>query len=87
MLSSIAEWAGVALATGVVAGIALLAVVATGAWWLRRRVRRRLGVFALTVAGRASRAAAAAAGGRWQRLSPRRPPDRGWPPARPMGSG
>ena len=86
MLSSIAEWAGVALAAGVVAGIVLLAGVAAGAWWLHRRVRRRLGVFALTVAGRASRAAAAAAGGRWERRSPRWLPDRGWPPARPMGS-
>ncbi len=86
MLSSIAGWAGVALAAGVVAGIVLLAGVAAGAWWLRRRVRRRLGVFALTVAGRAGRPAAAAAGGRWEPLPPRRLPDRGWQPARPMGS-
>ena len=86
MLSSIAEWAGVALATGVVAGIVLLAVVATGAWWLRRRVRRRLGVFALIIAGHARQAAAGAAGGRWELLSPRRLPDRGWQPAGPPES-
>ena len=66
MLSHIAEWAGMVLAVGVVAGLVVLAAGSVGVWWLYRRVRRRVRAFTGTAAGHALQPAAAAAGrGKW----------------------
>jgi hypothetical protein len=64
MLSSVALRAGELLAAAVLAGGVLLAVAAAAVWWLRRRIRRRLQVLGLALAGRAQAAAAGAASGR-----------------------
>lgn len=82
MLSSVAEWAGVALAAVVGTGLVLLAVAATGVWRPRRKARR-LAAVAVIMAGHAGRAAAGAAGGRWQRLV-NRVPARSWHRAGPQ---
>ena len=62
MLSHIAEWVGVVLAAGLVAGLVVLAAGSAGVWWLYRRVRRRVEAFTGTAAGYALQTAAAAAG-------------------------
>lgn len=69
MLSSVAVGAGELLATMLAAGIVVLAAAVTGVWWLRRRVRRRLGTINHA-------AAAAHAGWRWLLSQPA--PDRRW---------
>jgi hypothetical protein len=60
MASSVALLAAVLIAVALAAWIGLLAVVASGVWWLRRRVRRRLHLLGLTSANRPRRAAASA---------------------------
>jgi len=69
MLSSVAVRAGELMATMLAAGIVVLAAAVTGVWWLRRRVRRRLGTINHA-------AAAAHAGWRWLLSQP--VPDRRW---------
>ena len=69
MLSSVAVRAGELLATMLAAGIVVLAAAVTGVWWLRRRVRRRLGTINHATA-------AAYAGWRWLLSQP--VPDRRW---------
>jgi hypothetical protein len=64
MLTSAAEWAAAVLAAGVVAGLVLLAAGAAGAWWLYRRLRRRVEAFTSTTARYALQTAAGAAAGR-----------------------
>lgn len=67
MASSIALLAAVLVGAALVAGIGLVAVMASGVWWLRRRVRRRLGVLGLVLASR-PRGANPSAGGAGSRL-------------------
>ena len=69
MLSSVAVRAGELLATMLAAGIVVVAAAVTGVWWLRRRVRPRLGTINHA-------AAAAHAGWRWLLSQPA--PDRRW---------
>jgi hypothetical protein len=78
MLSSVALHAGELLAAALLAGAALVAVMAAGGLWLRRRVRRRLRPIGPALAGRARGAAAVAggAGSRWLWSLP--VPDRRW---------
>jgi len=78
MLSSIALYGGEVLAAGLLAVALCVAVMAAGALWLRRRVRRRLQVLGPALAGRARGAAAVAggAGSRWLWSLPA--PDRRW---------
>jgi hypothetical protein len=70
MLVHIAEWAGAVLATGVVAGLVMLAVGAAGVWWLYRRLRRRMETLTSTAAKYALQTAAVAADARRGRLPP-----------------
>jgi hypothetical protein len=70
MLSHIAEWVGVVLAVGVVAGLVVLAAGSVGVWWLYRRLRRRLEPFASAVAGYALQAGAVTAAARRGKLPP-----------------
>lgn len=71
MLAHFAEWAGAVMATGLAAGLVVLAAGAAGLWWLYRRVRRRLeGATALAARYARQYAVGAAAGGR-VRLPPR----------------
>ena len=70
MLVHIAEWAGAVLATGVVAGLGMLAVGAAGVWWLYRRLRRRMETLTSTAAKYALQTAAVAADARRGRLPP-----------------
>ena len=70
MLVHIAEWAGAALAAGVVAGVVVLAAGAAGAWWLCRRLRRRVEAFTSTAARYALQATDVAAAARQGRLPP-----------------
>lgn len=78
MESSVAVRAGELLAAALLAGTALLAVMAAGVWWLRQRVRRRLEGLGLVQASRVRRPAASAggAGSRWLWSLPL--PDRRW---------
>jgi hypothetical protein len=82
MLSSVALHAGELLAAALLAGVTLVAVVAAGAVWLRRRVRRRLDGLGRILAVRGREAAAMAggsvgsAGSRWLWSLP--VPDRRW---------
>ncbi len=78
MLSSVAAHAGVLLAGAMFAGATLVAVVAAGAVWLRRRMRRRLDGLGRVLAIRARGAAAVTggAGSRWLWSMP--VPDRRW---------
>jgi len=78
MLSSVALRAGELLAVGLVAAVVFVAMLAAGAVWLRRRVRRRLDVLGPVLAGRARGTAALAgsAGSRWLWSLP--VPDRRW---------
>jgi hypothetical protein len=78
MLSSVALHASELLAAALLAGAVFMTVMAAGALWLRRRVRRRLEAPAPVLASRA-RGAAAVAGGtgsRWLWSLP--VPDRRW---------
>jgi hypothetical protein len=77
MVSSVALLAGVLVAAVLVVGLALVAVMAGGVWWLRRRVRHRLQVLGL-LASRPRRAGAPAggAGSSWFWSLPT--PDRRW---------
>ena len=59
MLTSVAEWAVAVLAGGVVAGLVLLVAGGAGAWWLYRRLRRRVEAFTSTTARYALQTAAA----------------------------
>jgi hypothetical protein len=78
MLSSVAVHAGELLAAGLLAGVVFVAVMAAGAVWLRRKVRRRLQALGPVLAGRA-RGAAVVAGGTWSRWVWSLPvPDRHW---------
>ena len=71
MLAHFAEWAGAAVAAGVVAGLVVLAAGAAALWLLYRRVRRRLeGATAFAARYARQYAVGAAAGGR-VRLPPR----------------
>ena len=78
MVSSVALRAGELVVAALLAGTALLAVMAAGVWWLRRRVRRRLEVLGLVRAGRTRGvySAAGPAGSRWLWSLPL--PDRRW---------
>lgn len=82
MLSSVALHAGELLAAGLLAGAVFVAVMAAGAVWLRRRVRRRLDGLGQVLAVRARETAAMAgsslgsAGSRWLWSLP--VPDRRW---------
>jgi hypothetical protein len=71
MLTQIAEWAGVVLAAGVVAGLVVLAAGAAGVWWLYRRLRCRVEAFTAAWARYALQTAGVAADARRGRLPPR----------------
>jgi len=71
MLVHLAEWAGAVAATGVVAGLVVLAAGAAGAWLLYRRVRRRLEGATVMVARYALHGAAGAVARGQVRLPPR----------------
>jgi hypothetical protein len=77
MLGTFAVRAGELLAAVLAAGIAALAAVAGGVWWLKRRVRR-LGRLGRAAAGRAGLVAAGAAGAGRRWLWSRPVPDRRW---------
>jgi len=62
MVSSALEWTAAVLASGMVAGLVLLAAGAAGLWWVRRWVRRRMKAFTGTAAGYALQTGAAAVG-------------------------
>jgi hypothetical protein len=70
MLWHIAEWAGAVLAAGVVAGLVVLAAGAAGAWWLYRRLRRRVEAFTTAAARYALQTTGVAAALRRGRLPP-----------------
>lgn len=78
MLSSVALHAGELLGAGLLAAAACVAVLAAGAVWLRRRVRRRREWLGLVRAGRARGAAAVAGGAGWRWLWSLPVPDRRW---------
>jgi hypothetical protein len=79
MVSSVALLVGVLVAAGLVAGIALVAVMAGGVWWLRRRVQRRLEMLGLVWASRPRRATAPVGGtGSWWLWSLPTPDRRWW---------
>ena len=78
MLSSVALHAGELLAAGLLAGAVYVVVLAAGAVWLRRRVRRRLEGLSLVLASRARGAAAMAGGASWRWLWSLPVPDRRW---------
>jgi hypothetical protein len=71
MLWHIAEWAGVVLAAGVVAGLVVVAAVSAGGWLLYRGLRRRVEAFTGMAARHALQAAGLAADARRGRLPPR----------------
>lgn len=75
MLAHIAEWAGAAVAAGVIAGLVLLAAGAAAAWWLYRRLRRRVQTFTGTAARYTLQAAAGAAAAGRGRAPARVTPD------------
>ena len=74
MLPDVAVRAGELLAAGAV----LVAVTAAAAWWLQRRIRRRLERIGLAAAGRAGGISAGAARAGWRWLWSRPLPDRRW---------
>jgi hypothetical protein len=74
MLPNVAVRAGELLAAGVV----VLAVTVATAWWVKRRVRRRLERIGLAMAGRAGGVAADTARAGWRWLWSRPLPDRRW---------
>jgi len=78
MLPNVAVRGGELLAAVLIAGSLCVTVAAAGAWWLKRRVRRRLERLWRAVPNRAAGAAAGAAraGRRW--LWSRPVPDRRW---------
>jgi hypothetical protein len=79
MVSSVALLVGVLVAAVLVAGLALVAVMAGGVWWLRRRVRHRLQVLGLVLPSRPRRAGAPAGGaGSWWLWSLPTPDRRWW---------
>jgi hypothetical protein len=71
MLTQIAEWAGAALAAGVVAGLMVAAAVSAGVWLLYRRLRRHMEAFTSMAARHALQTAELAAAVRQGRLPPR----------------
>ena len=71
MLPHIVEWAGAVLAAGVVAGLVVLVAGIAGAWWLYRRLRRRVEALAGTATRHALQAATVAAAARRGQLPPR----------------
>jgi len=77
-LSTVALVVGGLVAATVLAGTALLAAMATGVWWIRRRVRRRLEMWRLPLTGQARGRTVAGdgAGPRWLWSVP--VPDRRW---------
>lgn len=79
MVSSVALLAAVLVATALAAGLAFIAVMVGGVWWLRRRVRRRLQLLELVGASRPRWAAASAGGtGSWSLWSLPLPDRRWW---------
>jgi hypothetical protein len=70
MLTHIVEWTGAVLAAGVVAGLVVLAAGAAGAWWLYRRLRRRVEALTSTATRYALQTATVAAAARQGRLPP-----------------
>ena len=74
MLPDVAVRAGELLAAGAV----LVAVTAAAAWWLQRRIRRRLERIGLAAAGRAGGISAGAARAGWRWLWSRPLPGRRW---------
>jgi hypothetical protein len=70
MLWHLAEWAGAVLAAGVVAGLAVAAAGAVGAWLVYRWARRRVEAFAGTAARYALQAVPVMAAVRRRRLPP-----------------
>jgi hypothetical protein len=62
VLWHLVEWAGMALAAGVAAGLTLAAIASVGVWRLYRRLRRRVQALTGTPAGYALQTAAAVAG-------------------------
>src|SRR5262245_16850520 len=79
MASSVAVLAAVLLVAALVGGIAFVAAMVSGVWWLRRRIRRRLGLIGLVLASRPRRAAAPASGaGAWSLWSLPTPDRRWW---------
>ena len=76
MPPTVAVHAGELLAAALAAGTIGLAGAATGLWWLKRRVRRRLEAARRVMAARAAGGGPVSIGSRW--LSSRRLPDRRW---------
>jgi hypothetical protein len=76
MVSSVALLAGVLVAAVLFAGLALVAVMAGGVWWLRRRVRHGLQVLGLASHPRRAGAPAGGTGSSWFWSLPT--PDRRW---------
>ena len=70
MLSHIVEWAVAVLAAGVVAGLAVTVAGAAGAWWLYRRLRRRVEALTSTATRYALQTATVAAAARRGQLPP-----------------
>ena len=70
MLWHIAEWAGVVLAAGVVAGLVVLAAGAAGVWWLYRGLRWRVEAFTTAAVRYARQDAGVAAAARRGQLPP-----------------
>jgi hypothetical protein len=75
MMQAVAARAGELLAAVLIAAGICVALAATGLWWLKRRLRRRIETIGLAAARRAAGAAAgiASAAGWW--LRPRREAD------------
>ena len=78
MASFVALLVAVLLVATLVGGIALVTVMVSGVWWLRRRIRRRLGWLGLVLASRPHRAGASAPGDGSLPLWSLPIPDRRW---------
>jgi hypothetical protein len=70
MLSHIVEWGAAVLAAGVVAGLVVLVGATAGAWWLYRRLRRRVEAYSITARRYALQAATVAVAAKQGRLPP-----------------
>jgi uncharacterized BrkB/YihY/UPF0761 family membrane protein len=70
MLSHIVEWSAAVLAAGVVAGLVVLVAATAGAWWLYRRLRRRVVALTSTARRYALQTATVAVAARQGRLPP-----------------